>query len=525
LRQAQIAESFEDEWSPPSGWTLDAGYNWFQTSDSKYHREKSLYRTTGTTQAKLHTPKVKIVSGDRIEFYAGTASSTFQRIRIFYSADKTSWTAIGDEISVSPAAWTQYSTDLSPLAGGEYYLGISAYYAPGGSSVKVYIDYLTGPDLAPVLPTPARQVYPTEADEWLPPTTELKWWPGETGGVPSGYRIYAGTNGSGTSTPTNLANGIIVSVPTWDPPGTLNDDTQYYWQVIPFNGLGDAPGCPIWSFKTVPPGGVQIGRDDVDYLDQPIRPEYEYSYTQAIYLKEEINIPDKEISRIYYQWSGGTGGELCRDWEIFIGHTAKTEFAEKNEWVPVSQMTKVFDGEVILPVEPGWIAIDLDVAFPYNNSDNLVIAVHENTPGYEGGIYFLGTDTETKRALVFYDDYTDPDPASPPQADFIHSGVANIRLQLGVLTSLSKNITGAESSLLLYPNPATEKLNVIINSNLTEVKKLSVHDLNGRVVMSIENPPPSERFEIDITRLPKGLYILHLRGNNGIHLTGRFSVM
>jgi hypothetical protein len=263
----------------------------------------------------------------------------------------------------------------------------------------------------------------------------------------------------------------------------------------------------------------------VDYLDQPVNPEYEYSYTQAIYLKEEINIPGKEISRIYYQWSGGTGGEVCRDWEIFIGHTTKTEFAEKNEWVPVSQMTKVFDGEVTLPVESGWIAIDLDVAFPYNNSDNLVIAVHENTPGWESGIYFLGTDTETKRALVFYDDSSDPDPATPPQADFIHSGVANIRLQLSVLTSLTKNIAGTESSLLLYPNPATEKLNVIINSNLTEVKQLSVHDLNGRVVMTVENPAPAERYEIDITRLPKGLYILHLRGNNGIHLTGRFSVM
>lgn len=524
IRSTQLAESFEDEWSPPVGWNTDQNTWWFQSAESKYHLNKSLYRSTGLTPARLHTPLLHIINGDRLEFFAGTASSAYQRIRIYYSSDRSSWTEIGQEMEIIPGDWTFYSVDLSALAGGQYYLGIASYYVAGGSMARVYIDHVTGPDVVPVLPGSATYVFPEDTLEWISPGTSFVWWPGLDGGVPEGYRIYTGTDGGGTSTPTSLSNGTDVTTNQWTPSSVLTDNTKYYWQIIPFNEVGNAVECPIWSFKTAPAGGVQIGRGDVDYLDQPINPEYNYSYTQAIYLQNEINISGKQITKIYYQWSGGTGGEACRDWEIFIGHTSKTAFASESDWMPVTQMTKVFDGEVILPEISGWVLIELDVPFPYNNSDNLIIAAHENTPGYSSGVFFYGTDIDTNRSLVFYDDDLDPDPESPPDADYMHMGIANIRLQLEGTSSIH-NISsprGENTSLQLYPNPASDKLYLIIEEN-TDIRNIMILDMQGRMVKRIHDPAPAGIIDVDIHDLPAGIYIIKVTGN-GCQISGIFGV-
>jgi hypothetical protein len=323
VREAQVTESFESEWTLPPGWGADVNAYWFQSEESQYHGNKSLYRTTGTTAQKLYTPYLNIITGDRLEFFAGTASSTYQKVRVFWSSDKTSWTALGDEMAVVPAAWTQYSVDLSSLAGTQCYLAISAYYAGGGSAAKVYIDHITGPDIIPVIPGIATEPSPGNNDEWISPEYELRWYPGVTGGIPSGYRVYLGTDGGGITRPTSVANGIITVTESWIPPTVLPSNTKYYWQIVPFNNAGEATGNPIWNLTTSPTGGVQVGRGNVDYLDQPVNPYYNYNYTQAIYLQPEINIGGLDLTRIYYQWNGGGGGEVCRDWEIFMGHTTK----------------------------------------------------------------------------------------------------------------------------------------------------------------------------------------------------------
>lgn len=539
VRQAQLAESFENEWSPPAGWMIDASSNWWISDNYQFHGKTSIHMYAGSTPRKLQTPLLAPVNGDKFELYAFTASSTWQRIQLFRSSDRNTWTPIGDEIVVVPQKWTALSVDLSSLAGGQYYFGIGIYYAAGGSGSYVYLDHVTGPDIVPVTPGPAREPNPVHGDSWFPLSKPLKWWPGSTGGVPAGYKIYIGTDGGGVSRPTNIANGTVVSKESWVPPTALAASTLYYWQIVPFNTAGDAAGCPIWSFTSGPAGGIQIGEDDEDYLDQPINPYYNYNYTQAIYLQSEINVSGLDLNRIYYQWSGGAGGEKCRDWVIYIGHTTKATFDSKTDWVPVAQMTKVFEGQVDLPVAAGWIGIDLDVPFAYNNTDNLVIAVHEFTPGYESGIYFLGTDTETSRAIVFYDDNLNPNPASPPTADFVHKGVANIRMHFGVDTRAGKVAGGntEASKLLLWPNPASDIVYLQLNSDAGAVERVEVLDLAGRVLMAatgetIRTAAPGNAsmimvgdqarstYMLEIGRLPKGTYIVRVSGK-GVVATGR----
>ncbi len=164
--------------------------------------------------------------------------------------------------------------------------------------------------------------------------------------------------------------------------------------------------------RTVPVNGVPIGQGTEDWLDLPIDANYGYNYSQTIYLQSEINIANKRISKIYYYWTGLEAAESSKDWVIYMGHTTNTGFNTGNDWIPVSQMLEVFNGEVILPDVAGWVEIILDNPFNYNNTQNLVIAVDENTPDFDDGDFY-GTETTENRSLAYSDDFNDFDPEFP----------------------------------------------------------------------------------------------------------------
>jgi hypothetical protein len=71
----------------------------------------------------------------------------------------------------------------------------------------------------------------------------LSWNPAVTGGVPTGYRVYFGN----VNPPVTMVSDQVGT--TWATPA-LMQNTTYYWQVVPYNAVGDAEGNAIWSFTT-----------------------------------------------------------------------------------------------------------------------------------------------------------------------------------------------------------------------------------------------------------------------------------
>jgi len=76
---------------------------------------------------------------------------------------------------------------------------------------------------------------------------DLSW----TGGDPDScdtvtYDIYFGT----TSPPPKVVSN--QSGITYDPPGTMNYSTTYYWQIVAWDNHGASTAGPIWSFTTEP---------------------------------------------------------------------------------------------------------------------------------------------------------------------------------------------------------------------------------------------------------------------------------
>jgi len=69
----------------------------------------------------------------------------------------------------------------------------------------------------------------------------------------------------------------------------------------------------------------------------------------------------------------------------------------------------------------------------------------------------------------------------------------------------------ADSELLIYPNPANETVTITAN-NITEA---IVSNLLGEVVQSSKYKVQSNTATIDISKLPQGIYLLHVQTNDG----------
>ena len=100
----------------------------------------------------------------------------------------------------------------------------------------------------PMVPLAALYSSPSNGAAGMPLDVSLQWTPDVTGGGEAvGYRVYMGTD----NPPTNVANGVDVgNVLTYTAPAALELNTVYYWQIVPYNAIGDASANPIWSFRT-----------------------------------------------------------------------------------------------------------------------------------------------------------------------------------------------------------------------------------------------------------------------------------
>jgi 5-hydroxyisourate hydrolase-like protein (transthyretin family) len=158
----------------------------------------------------------------------------------------------------------------------------------------------------------------------------------------------------------------------------------------------------------------------------PINAFFGYSYSQVIYLASEIGASG-DINAISWSFNG-TSLTNSNDWTIYLGHTTKTEFDSNSDWIPIGELTQVYSGEFTSPTGPGWITIPIS-DFPYDGTSNLVIAVDENKPLYNASADdFHCTAVSGNRGILYFSDQTNPDPASPPDANVRREYIANVIL-------------------------------------------------------------------------------------------------
>ena len=172
---------------------------------------------------------------------------------------------------------------------------------------------------------------------------------------------------------------------------------------------------------------VQVGSGTTSSSSLPIYGSYSYSYSQQIYTQAQINYAGP-ITKIRFYYSSGNIAN-SKDWTIWMGHTTKTLFTNTSNWETPANLTQVFDGDVssLVPASAGWMEITLDAPFNYNNTNNLLIAVHQYTPGYEymsWGSFNCGA----QRGMYYSSDSTNPNPNSPPTASSRSRSINYIQL-------------------------------------------------------------------------------------------------
>ena len=252
-----MVENFEGSWLP-TGWSIDpSSWNQNTTASDAYNGTKSakFYLANAlTSNTRLISPKVQINGTSSISFYAKRGISDYaEKLQLQYSTDKSAWTNVGTEITLG-GSYTNYNVDLSSIPAGNYYIAfqVKSTNTFSWTYKTCHIDYIFGPDLVVEAPNAAVNPNPASASTNILRTPTLSWSAASTGGIPTSYKVYVGTDGGGTSTPTSIVNGSSQTSTSYAITTPLAYNTTYYWQIIPTNSVSDASSCPIWSFTTLP---------------------------------------------------------------------------------------------------------------------------------------------------------------------------------------------------------------------------------------------------------------------------------
>ncbi|MDT3406726.1 UNVERIFIED_CONTAM: hypothetical protein QE387_001043 [Pseudacidovorax intermedius] len=162
----------------------------------------------------------------------------------------------------------------------------------------------------------------------------------------------------------------------------------------------------------------------------PVSTYYGYSYVQQIFPKSEINANAAgNITGLKFYLSSTATLTNSNAWVVYIGHTSKTSFTSTSDWVPVANLTKVFDGTVTN--NAGVVEVTFTTPFAYNNVDNLVIAAEENQSGYDSNnsseaMYVYASSANS--TLYYRNDTTNPDPAGTLPAGTLYGSKSLVTL-------------------------------------------------------------------------------------------------
>ena len=150
---------------------------------------------------------------------------------------------------------------------------------------------------------------------------------------------------------------------------------------------------------------VSIGSANTD-VSLPVNPYYGFTFSQSIYLANEINTSG-DIDSISYYLKPGSSLSNSNNWVVFIGHTTLSQFA--STFIDVINSDTVFEGTISVTNDTIYIAFD--APFSYNGTDNIVITVLENFGGYDGfNDKFKGTSTTSPMSRRVQNDGSAFDP-------------------------------------------------------------------------------------------------------------------
>lgn len=211
-------------------------------------------------------------------------------------------------------------------------------------------------------------------------------------------------------------NSVMVSGMQYTLSG-LTMATAYQWRVRGVCSPGDSSAFTDWmNFSTRMCESETtdiVGDASSSYYYLPVNNFYNYTYSQMIYTPEEVGGAKYiySLSFNYQHTSPVTKKDAC---VIYLGLTDKNEFTSTSStsFVDYTQLHKVYEGP--MNFAQGWNTIVFDSAFFYDGSDNLVVAIDDNSGDYDGSNfkYYCTSTGSLYRSMTYYSDNNNPGPTS-----------------------------------------------------------------------------------------------------------------
>jgi trimeric autotransporter adhesin len=485
-----------------------AGYGYVAASNS-YSSPNSYYMTNSSattgSQMLVSPPTINLSDGTkRVRFYAKSGASGYTLLigTLSNPTDPASFTQIGSAISLTTTQ-TLYTVNIP--AGSDVQLAFK--HGLGGSSRAIYIDDITVQNIPscfePTALTSSNVGSSSASIGWTAPT------PAPAGG----YEVYYSTTNTAPTSATVLnASNSVVSTSTSATLSTLSPSTTYYvwvrsscsasdksiWSTsnvtftttcvpittLPWTenfdamtttGSGVLPNC--WKQT---PGGSSSSTNfatgnasQQSYNDPKSAPNYVtiyYPYTNAAYLWTPtftLNAGTSYTFSFYWVGDGYAGWQnevLVNNGQTATGATSLVTFITPSQ-----------------------------TATGGNNSTNYTLVNVSYTPTTTGNYSFgiKAFNTTTAPYYMGFDDFS-----------LTQSVLATAE------TSVKKN------EIRVYPNPFTDVLYI---ADIKEVKSVSVADVSGRVVKTIENPGN----ELHLGELNSGVYLVTVTYKDGSRSTAK----
>jgi hypothetical protein len=171
----------------------------------------------------------------------------------------------------------------------------------------------------------------------------------------------------------------------------------------------------------------------------PISRFFRYHTSEMIYLQSEINTQGSISSVAFYKASGSDANPI-QDVSIYMKHTTQSTLSSGT--TSTDGYTLVFSGNYTNTAGMGWMTVNLDQAFAYNNTDNLQILIIKGNqapllsaqfPRYEN------TSTSPDYRIRSYND--DSNPWSETRTMTVSFSRPNIRLNLQNCTPTASTLT------------------------------------------------------------------------------------
>ena len=162
-------------------------------------------------------------------------------------------------------------------------------------------------------------------------------------------------------------------------------------------------------------GGDPFTEGTISTYSIPLNNYYDYTYSQQIYLASEMG-GAATIDSIAFYYNYGTPSTEKTNVTLYLGHTTQSTFSGTSNYIPVSSLTQVYTGH--MNCHQGWNTFVFTTPFQYNGTENLVVAVDDNSGDYDGSSYvFLAHNAGASRTVHYYDDGTNISPSDPTSTE------------------------------------------------------------------------------------------------------------